>query len=142
MSKSVREITREELIAEREELKKQCQVLTNRYDMKESQIKEMQSHIDCLKAELEEIQKKNRLCMKMTEHGIEFCQTKTNNPVLSSEPIDVAAMLIKSTVKRKANSIQKAFNCTYEYEADRYSKADLKEIAEHLLVYCNNAEME
>lgn len=53
-------------------------------------------------------------------------------------------MLIKSTVICKANSLQKAFNknCQDEYEADRYSKEDLKEIAEHLLVYCNNAEVE
>lgn len=87
-----------------------------------AQISEMQSHIDCLKAALEEVQ--------------------MNKPELPLEPIEVAAMLIKSTVTHKANPIQKAFNknCPDEYEADRYSKEDLRQIAEHLLVYCNNAE--
>lgn len=109
-------------------------------DKMDKQISEMQSHIDCLKAELEEIQKKNDLYVKITNHGIQFCKEKTKE--LPLEPVDVAAMLIKATVTCKANSIQKAFNCPDEYEADRYSKADLKEIAEHLLVYCNNAEEE
>lgn len=91
---------------------------------KNKQISEMQSHIDCLKAELEEVQQ--------------------NQVDLPLEPIEVAAMLIKATVTRKANSLQKAFNkyCPDEYEADRYSDEDLRQIAEHLLVYCNNTEVE
>lgn len=109
-------------------------------DKTEKQISEMQSHIDCLKAELEEIQKKNNLCVKITDHGIQFCKEKTKE--LPLEPIEVATMLIKATVSCEANSIQKAFGYTDEYEADRYSNDDLRQIAEHLLVYCNNAEVE
>lgn len=60
MSEAVREMTREELIAEKAKLEEQCRVLANRCDMKERQIKEMQFHIDCLKAELEEVQMNSR----------------------------------------------------------------------------------
>lgn len=124
MSEAVREMTMEELIAEKAKQEEQCRVLANRCDMKERQIKEMQSHIDCLKAELEEVQ-----------------QNRVDLPL---EPIEVAAMLIKATVTRETNSLQKAFNknCPDEYEDDRYTKEDLRQIAEHLLVYCNNAEVE
>lgn len=69
-------------------------------DKTEKQISEMQSQIDCLKAELEEEQMFN-----------------VHLPV---EPIKVADMLID--------------NC--------YSADCLRQIAKHLLVYCNNAEVE
>lgn len=110
MSEAVREMTMEELIAENRDLR--------------AMAREMQSHIDCLKAELEEVQ-----------------QNRVDLPL---EPIEVAAMLIKATVTRETNSLQKAFNknCPDEYEDDRYTKEDLRQIAEHLLVYCNNAEVE
>ena len=100
MSEAVREITREELIAKKAELAEQCRVLANRCDMKESQIKEMQSHIDFLKAELTEVQ--------------------MNKPVLPTEPIKVADMLIDNN----------------------YFLRDLRQIADHLLVYCNNVKGE
>lgn len=126
MSKSVREMTREELIAECAKLERECLALSHKCREKECQIKEIQSHIDCLKAELAEIQ--------------------MNKLELPEEPIEVATMLIKATVtcKCKSNPFQKAFNanCPDEYETDRYSDEDLKQIAEHLLVYCKQAEVE
>lgn len=124
MSEAVREMTREELISQKAKLEEQCRVLANRCDMKESRIKEMQSNIDCLKAELAEVQ--------------------MNKQELPLEPIDVASMLIKETVLCKTNPFQKAFNegCPDEYEADRYSEENLRQIAEHLLVYCNHTEAE
>ena len=42
MSEAVREMTRDELVAEKAELEEQCRVLANRCDMKERQIREMQ----------------------------------------------------------------------------------------------------
>lgn len=87
---------------------------TENVQLKE-QISEMQSHIDCLKAELEELQMK-----------------KTGLP---TEPIKVADMLICASYTRK--------NCMTgdEYEKPVYEKWQLKQIAKHLLVYCNNAEV-
>lgn len=98
--------------------------LANYENIRESEIKEMQSHIDCLKAELAEIQQ--------------------NKPEPPLDPIDVAKMLINATITRKSTPFQKAFNenCPDEYEDDRYSGNDLRQIAEHLLVYCNHAEVE
>lgn len=69
-------------------------------DKMDKQISEMQSHIDCLKAELAEVQ------MRKAD--------------LHTEPIKVADMLIDHS----------------------YSTGCLRQIAEHLLVYCNNAEVE
>lgn len=85
---------------------------------------ELREHIKCLQSELEEIQR-----------------VKVDLPV---KPIEVAAMLIRSTVTCKANPFQKAFNegVPDEYEADMYSNKDLRHIAEHLLVYCYNTEVE
>lgn len=64
--------------------------------------------------------------------------------ILPSEPIDVASMLIKATVTVKINPIQKvlAQNIPDEYETEKYSKSDLRQIAEHLLAYCKNVENE
>lgn len=104
------------------EIEKHKKAFENAKNERDMQASEMQSHIDCLKAELEEAQ--------------------MNKQELPLEPIDVAVMLIKATVSCKANSIQKAFSCPEEYESDMYSKEDLLQIAEHLLVYCNNAGVE
>ena len=104
----------------------QCELnsLEHGIDQYKNQIYKMQSHIDCLKAELAEVQ--------------------MNKQELPLEPIDVASMLIKETVLCKTNPFQKAFNegCPDEYEADRYSEENLRQIAEHLLVYCNHKEAE
>ena len=69
---------------------------------------------------------------------------QANGLILPSEPIDVASMLIKATVTVKTNPIKKvlAQNIPDEYETEKYSKSDLRQIAEHLLAYCNNSENE
>lgn len=136
----------------------------------EKQITEMQAHIDCLKAEIQETQSysdklKQELEMKdgtkmfdtlmenstgeakelLSRHIYEsLCCVEINQGAMKLElptiPIDVAAMLIRETVRLKTSQIQKVFNpnTPEEYETDKYSQKDLKEIAEHLLVYCNN----
>lgn len=77
-------------------------------------ISEMQSHIDCLKAELAEGQ--------------------MNKQELPTEPIKVAEMLIYAT-----DTYTNLFGKEQDYKV--YDKSELKQIAEHLLVYCNNAEV-
>ena len=59
---------------------------------------------------------------------------------LPDVPIDVAAMLIRETVTLKSSPFFKAFNpnAPDEYEAHKYTKKNLREIAQHLLAYCNN----
>ena len=101
---------------------------------KDKQFSEMQSHIDCLKDELREVQS----CSDKLKQELKMKQT------LPSAPIDVASMLINATETVKINSIQRALNpnMPVEYEIEKYSKRDLWQIAEHLLVYCNNNEDE
>lgn len=59
---------------------------------------------------------------------------------LPSLPIEVASMLINATIEYPTISLLKAFGAGETSVADKYSKSDLKEIAEHLLVYCNNSD--
>lgn len=141
---------------------------------KDKQFSEMQTHIDCLKAELREVQchsdkLKQELAMKdgtkmfdtlmenssgeakelLARHLFEnLCCVELNQKdkglILPAEPIDVASMLIKAKVTVKTNPIKKvlAQNIPDEYETEKYSKSDLRQIAKHLLAYCKNVENE
>lgn len=115
MSEAVREMTREELIAARDKYRAEADRQYQNKCKLECQIKEMQSHIDCLKAELAEIQ--------------------MNKPELPEEPIRVAEMLISTT-----GTYTDLFGKERDYNI--YDKPELRQIAEHLLVYCNHAEVE
>ena len=113
MEKSNVEKVAEEIIEENKRLKKEI-------DDRGCQIKEMQNHIDCLKSDLAEAQ--------------------DNKIQLPSEPIKVAEILIDATGTYKTNSLSRAFGAGDTGIYNLYSKSDLRQIAEHLLVYCNNAE--
>ena len=113
MEKSNVEKIAEEIIEENKRLKMKL-------DDRNFQIKEMQNHIDCMKADLAEAQDKK----------IE----------LPHEPIKVAETLIDATGTYKTNSLSRAFGAGDTGTYNLYSKSDLRQIAEHLLVYCNNAE--
>ena len=113
MEKSNVEKVAEEIIEENKRLKMKL-------DDRNFQIKEMQDHIDRLKADLAESQ---------------------NNKIeLPHEPIKVAETLIDATGTYKTNSLSRAFGAGDTGTYNLYSKSDLRQIAEHLLVYCNNAE--
>lgn len=128
MSEAVREMTRDELVAEKAELEEQCRVLANRCDMKERQIREMQPHIDCLKAELAEVQ--------------------MNKQEFPTEPIKVADMLIDEFTSVSGDYVRAAIKNNYPVDDTAFCDMRkreirlLRQIAEHLLVYCNNAEVE
>ena len=156
-----------------DEVEKYKTAFDNAKQERDKLVSEMQSHIDCLKAELLEVQchsdkLKQELAMKdgtkmfdtlmenssgearelLSRHLYEnLCCVELNQAnglILPSEPIDVASMLIKATRTVRTNLIQKAFNpnMSDEYERDKYSKSDLRQVAEHLLAYCNNSENE
>ena len=113
MEKSNVEKVAEEIIEENKRLKMKL-------DDRNCQIKEMQNYIDRLKADLAEAQDKK----------IE----------LPHDPIKVAETLIDATGTYKTNSLSRAFGAGDTGTYNLYSKSDLRQIAEHLLVYCNNAE--
>ena len=128
MGEAVREMTRDELVAEKAKLEEQCRVLANRCDMKERQIKELQSHIDCLKAELAEVQ--------------------MNKQEFPTEPIKVADMLIDEFTSVSGDYVRATIKNNYPVDDTAFCDLRkreirlLRQIAEHLLVYCNNAEVE
>lgn len=117
-----------------DEVEKYKTAFENAKQERDKLVSEMQSHIDCLKAELLEVQ-----C-----HSDKLKQELKMKHNLSAEPIDVASMLIKATRTVRTNYIQKAFNpnALDEYETEKYSKSDLRQIAKHLLAYCKNVENE
>ena len=113
MEKSNVEKIAEEIIEENKKLKKDI-------DDCGCQIKEMQNHIDRLKVDLEEAQ--------------------DNKIELPYEPIKVAEMLIDAQGIYETNSLSRAFGAGDTGTYNLYSKSDLRQIAEHLLVYCNNSD--
>ena len=113
MEKSNVEKVAEEIIEENKRLKMKL-------DDRNCQIEEMQNHIDCLKSELEE--------------------ANDNKIQLPNEPINVAAMLIDAQGTYETNSLSRAFGAGDTGTYNLYSKSDLRQIAEHLLVYCDNAK--
>ena len=113
MEKSNVEKIAEEIIDENKRLKMKLDDLN-------CQIREKQNHIERLKARLAEVQ---------------------NNKIeLPHEPIKVAETLIDATGTYKTNSLSRAFGAGDTATYKLYSNADLRQIAEHLLVYCNNSE--
>ena len=91
-------------------------------DELKEKIYEMDQHIKCLKSDLEEVQ--------------------SNRFELQKEPIKVAEMLIDAKRTYEISSIARAFGVGDTETYNLYSKSDLRQIAEHLLVYCNNSEDE
>lgn len=130
MSEAVRKMTREELIVARDKYKAEADRQYQNKCKLECQINEMQFHIDCLKAELAEIQ--------------------MNKQELPEESIKIADMLIDKHIER-LREFDRSFSeenagmvvlgtPTEEFRQTQVSK--LRQIAEHLLVYCNHAEVE
>lgn len=81
----------------------------------------------------------------------QFLRDKVTEKVtdfLPTEPIKVADMLINATYTRKKGDMEKAIHKAFGNNADTvtgnvYSVSELRQIAEHLLVYCNaNGESE
>ena len=79
------------------------------------------------------------LKLNCTEHDEKLIE---NHVELPSEPIECATMLITADFEYNSSVIQKAFGAGEKSRANYYSPSDLRQIAEHLLVYCNHAESE
>lgn len=65
-------------------------------------------------------------------------ETREIYEMLPSEPVDVAAMLIKATIVTAAPVFSTLAGQTVTIP--KYDPVQLQEIAEHLLVYCNAQE--
>jgi septal ring factor EnvC (AmiA/AmiB activator) len=106
----------DQLRAENEQLKKTVDMYYEEKNEYQGKIKEMQSHIDCLKAELKEVQESTEL---------------------PTAPIDVAKMLIEASKERETSRCERALGAPDKISYEIYSISDLRQIAEHLIVYCN-----
>lgn len=72
---------------------------------------------------------------------------KTIVDFLPEEPIKVADMLISATYVRNKNELEKSIGKAFGNDSDTvtedmYSVSELRQIAEHLLIYCNAHESE
>lgn len=78
----------------------------------------------------------------------EILREKVNEKIsdfLPTEPIKIADMLISATYTRQKSNMEKALHKAFGNNSDTltenvYSKSELRQIAEHLLVYCNHNE--
>lgn len=59
---------------------------------------------------------------------------------LPESPIECAALLINAAFEYNTNNIQRAFGAGEKAWAKQYSVSELRQIAEHLLVYCKHNE--
>lgn len=57
---------------------------------------------------------------------------------LPDSPIEVASMLINAIFEYQNSLLSMALGASETSFCDKYSKSDLKEIADHLMAYCNN----
>lgn len=60
---------------------------------------------------------------------------------LPPEPIQCAAMLIERNFEYETSPIRRALGAGEKAHEKYYSADDLRQIAEHLLVYCDHAEV-
>lgn len=122
---------------EDEIIEKQSEINGLKCELKDLQIK-MEEEYKPLEIEIENLRKNER---ELSEENAELhCELQAVNAFQEgypAEPIKVADMLINASKKRT--------NCMTGKEYDKYifEKWQLRQIAEHLLVYCNhNAEVE
>lgn len=112
----------------------QLQVERNEFKKKSEQQEE---EIKQLETELEV--KENLLKIKSV-----LCENEDAVGFLyPAEPISVAEQLINATYTRKKGDMEKAFLKAFGNNSDTvtenvYSVSELRQIAEHLLVYCNH----
>lgn len=140
MEKSNVKKVAEKIIEENKRLEKEI-------DERNCQIKEMRHHIDSLESDKSELRTRckesardnfdNHLYGLLNIVGAEDLHPKFELP---TEPIKVAEMLIDAQGTYETSSISRALGAGDTGMYNLYSKSDLRQIAEHLLVYCSNSE--
>ena len=69
---------------------------------------------------------------------VDCAPTIEPEPDLPPDPIQCAAMLIERSFEYETNSLQRAFGAGEKAQTNYYSVDELRQIAEHLLVYCKH----
>lgn len=138
-----------------------CDDISRENVKNEKQISEMQSNIDCLQAKSSDIQAQNEKlrarwknlgfrchdsARELFENDLCDClhivtaDELTQKVDLPTEPIKVADMLISANVEYETSSLARTLGAGEKSVCNVYDISDLRQIAEHLLVYCNNTE--
>lgn len=118
----------------------------------QSKIAEMQKHLDCMKAEIGELRTRchesardnfdNKLYGLLHIVGRE--ELKEDKPVLPNEPIKVAEMLIDNFTDVSVDYMHSAMDNGISYSEETFNELHrqevklLRQIAEHLLIYCKH----
>lgn len=148
-------MTKQELIKNYtiEELAEKLNILEVQYKYEKGYIKRLELTINKKDNEIKQIDDVlySNLGIKHTDVDTpdefeKLLQNRMNEAELPFEPIDVAVMLINATYTREKGDIEKALHKAFGNNSETvtekmYSVNDLKEIAEHLLVYCNKTEV-
>lgn len=104
-------------------------------------VQKLRKEIDCLKKENSDLKTEN------AELHCEMQAINVFNEGISEEPIEVASMLINASYTRNKGDLERKFDAVFGSNLDTvtenaYSTSELRQIAEHLLVYCNANESE
>lgn len=75
---------------------------------------------------------------EMKVYDITIKDNKTIADFLPAEPIKVADMMISAEGENEKVIVEKGFPCAYRTTHNLFDISELRQIAEHLLVYCNN----
>lgn len=102
-------------------------------------IQELRNKIDCLKKENSDLKIEN------AELHCEMQAINVFNEEMPEEPIEVASMLINASYTRNKGDLERKIDRAFGNDSDTvtenvYSISELRQIAEHLLVYCNANE--
>ena len=117
------------------------------YEALENKIQKLKCELDKTYNQLMEVEKdaQERIAELKSELEVKDNLLKIKNGLLgnsddlSTDPIEVAQMLINATYERETNAMERAFyKCGDTETVQRYSINDLEQIAEHLLVYCKH----
>lgn len=111
----------------------------------EEQNAKLEREIDEKKEEIDRINELNDKCceenIRLTRENKELHRELQEASItynLPYEPIAVAEMLINATEKYEHNAFTKSFTGNEQGAYNIYGISELRQIAEHLLVYCNN----
>ncbi len=102
--------------------------INSEVSVKEAEIKNLQDKISELEAELSVKEK-----MIKTRNGL-----YGEKYLCDLTPVEVASTLINAEWEYETNSIERAFGAGEKEKYNIFSVSELRQIAEHLLVYCNH----
>ena len=128
MGEAVREMTRQEMIDESNRLR--------------DELSRCKVSLEATQSELDKALK--QIALDQTKMSELLCEIDCKrSEIMPDEPIKAADCLIHARGIRETSKFERVFRKAERYESyDLYSVSDLREIAAHLLAYCDNHKQE